>query len=167
MGGLIEGIFGGRDGGGKAPDWQQIEKLMKMSLDANRFDQQGLFSNTTWKEGPDGKWARSQSVNPALQGGMDRLMGRAGGAGMGLPSQMNDIMNAKMINQMQRQGIQAGGPPDQGDYGAPVQDQMNPEYAPTQPQPLPPPPQAGPGGPGGGYPPGLPPGFGFNPRGPG
>ena len=120
--GILRDLFGGKVSGGKI-DWDDLRKMMDYQADLNRFDNIGLFSGSEWSEGPDGKWTRQQTVNPALQAGLDRIMGRASN-GMGdpysAPSQFSQLLDAKMANQFQRHGLgQGGAAPDPATYGPP------------------------------------------------
>lgn len=58
---------------------EDIAWLMDQALTANRTNQQGLFSGFNWNESPDGTWTQSQTVNPALMPGIERLLGKASG----------------------------------------------------------------------------------------
>jgi hypothetical protein len=109
LSGIYKGLFGGAAGGGKSneADWDQIMKLMEMSADLNRYAQHGLFTNVDWAENPDGTWTQSQSVNPALQAGVDNLMAQMSSpiSNYESPAQFSQMLDAKMANQMGRQGI--------------------------------------------------------------
>jgi hypothetical protein len=140
--GILRKLFGGSISGGEV-DWDELRKMMSYSAKLNRYDDTGLFSGSKWTENPDGSWAREQTINPALQGGLDRIMGRASG-GMGdpysAPSQFSQLLDAKMANQMQRHGIgQGGAAPDPSVYGPPSASQ--PGRNPFMQQSAPPPTQ--------------------------
>jgi hypothetical protein len=159
--GILRTLFGGSVSGGKV-DWDELRKMMEYQADLNRYTDVGLFGGSEWEEGEDGQWTRRQTINPALQSGLDRIMGRTAPGGMGdpysAPSQFSQLLDAKMANQMQRHGIgQGGAAPDPSVYGPPSASQpgRNPfmqQSAPMQTQASPQlPAQSVPGG-GGGQP---------------
>lgn len=162
MGSLFGGMMGG---GGKSQqaDWGQIEKLMNMQADLNRYDQYGLFTNMDWTENPDGTWDQKMSANPEMAGAMSNLMQAASGPREQYqsPPQFSQMLDAKMANQMGRQDILQPGaaPQPQTPFGPPSAERPGmPQQQPPQsfgpPQPPPgqppqggPPPGAGAGGP--------------------
>jgi len=162
MGGLLGGQSGGKGKSNQA-DWGQIERLMELQADLNRYGQQGLFTSSDWTENPDGTWDQSTSVNPAMQGAMDTLMSRASGPQeqYSSPAQFSQMLDAKMANQMGRQNLLQPGaePQPQTGFGTPAAEQdrgLGGAFTTPPPGAGGPPPGAGgppPGG-GGGPPPG-------------
>jgi len=75
MGGLLGGLMEGLFGKNEVPEanWDEIAKLMKMGIQENRYDTNGLFTSQNWDEG---KHNLTQSVNPQIQGGMDAMLSR-------------------------------------------------------------------------------------------
>lgn len=106
-------------------DWKQIERLMALDTQSNRTDRQGLFSGWEWSEDPEtGRWTQTQTVKDGMQGSSDRLIDRANGLGMNpytSPEQFSSMLDAKMANQMNQQGILSEQPDLRrlfGDYSA-------------------------------------------------
>jgi hypothetical protein len=152
---ILRKLFGGSISGGEV-DWDELRKMMSYSAMLNRYDDTGLFSGSKWTENEDGSWAREQTINPALEGALERIMGRASG-GMGdpysAPSQFSQMLDAKMANQMQRHGIgQGGAAPDPSVYGPPSASQpgRNPFMQQSAPPPMQESPQQTQPAPGGG-----------------
>jgi hypothetical protein len=147
---LERAIFGGSVSGGEI-DWSELQKVMDYSAQLNRYNDTGLFTGSEWDEGPDGTWSRRQTVNPALQPGLDRIMARATGQGWGdpyqMPSQFSQLLDAKMANQFDRHGLGGGATPDPSTYGMPSAQQPGRTPMPSSPPPAPvPQTQAGQGG---------------------
>ena len=151
MGALFGGSSGGKGTSNQA-DWGQIERLMDLEMRANRFDDTGIFQGTSWQEGDDGKWQRTTAVNEALQPGIEAMMNRMSNPQdqYAMPDQMSQMLDAKMANQMGRQGLLEEGaePQPQTGFGTPAaqqpgrgQQEWNPgpgqmaEQPPPQPQP--------------------------------
>ena len=137
-------LFGGAAGGGKSnpADWDQIKQLMELTADLNRYGQHGMFTSTDWTEGEDGRWTQTQSANPALQAGVDQLMQSMSSPAQqwSAPSQFNEMLDAKMANQMGRQGILNEGQQRQPqDFGQQVAQQPGRQQTPWNT----PPPQQG------------------------
>lgn len=98
LGGLIEGLFGKPE----APkaDWAEIEKLMRLSTELNRTNQNGILSGWNWSEGPNG-WTQNQTINPGLQPAVDKFMGRMG---EGEDPQLKALRDARFQAMMNQQG---------------------------------------------------------------
>ena len=112
LGGMT-GSFGSSSSSGGDPNWAAIERLMQMDTEMNRTDRVGSFSGWEWGEDPEtGKWTQTQTLQPGMQYGVDRLIGRSQGAGMDpyqSPDQFSQLLDAKMANQMDRHGIDTSG----------------------------------------------------------
>jgi len=67
---------GGSKTSTKAVDKDQLKWLLELGLDANRFNQNSLFSGWEWSKGPDGRMTQQQTVNPELQPALDALLSR-------------------------------------------------------------------------------------------
>ena len=152
------GIFSSLLGGGGAEvDVDQLMEIMQMEQEMNRKNQYGLFGGWEQRQGEDGIWGQHQTINPALQGGLDDLMSRMGGGeseGYSSPSQLNQLLDARMANQFDRSGISQQNAPDPNQYGPSSSSQYGaPQQGPGQPmmpgqaQPQPGGPQPGPQGP--------------------
>lgn len=100
LGGLTDILFGKP----KAPkaDFAEIEKLMKLETELNRTNQHGIFGGWDWSQGPNG-WTQTQSVNPALQPGVDSFMGRVA-QGSNSP-ELQQLMQARFASMMNNQGV--------------------------------------------------------------
>ena len=90
--GIFDKLFGG---GGAEVDVDQLKEIMQMEQDLNRKNQYGLFGGWEYKQGEDGTWGQHQTLNPALQGGMDSLMGRMSSPSESYssPSQLNQLLD--------------------------------------------------------------------------
>jgi len=74
FGGIMDSLFGiGGDPQIPEVEWDELAKLMKLGIDENRYNQNGLFTSNTWD---DDKGTLTTSVNPAIQGGLDQMLGR-------------------------------------------------------------------------------------------
>jgi hypothetical protein len=108
---LLNGILSAQGSTSKKgkTDWREIERLMALDTQMNRTDRQGLFSGWEWSEDPEtGRWTQTQTVPNGMLGPKDRLFDRAAGMGMNpytSPEQFGSMLDAKMANQMNQQGI--------------------------------------------------------------
>lgn len=95
------GFFGGDS---NSADWDQIAKLMGLTKDINRFDQQGLFTDTTWDAD---KNVQTTGLAPGMENAFTQFMQRQSAPPRTYesPTQFSSMLDAKMANQMQRQGI--------------------------------------------------------------
>jgi hypothetical protein len=112
------------------PNWDDINKLMGMDTQMNRFDRQGAFSSWDWTEDPvTGRFSQTQNMGPEMQGGRDRLFDRVGGMGFdpyASPEQFNSLLDGKMANQMGRQNLLTQDPNLQREFGQGVAQQRPP-----------------------------------------
>lgn len=60
-----------------AAQGQANQQAVNQQTQANRPDQQNGFGGVTWKQGPDGQWTQSASLNPQLGGALSSLQGQA------------------------------------------------------------------------------------------
>lgn len=138
-------VFNKIFGGGKVKtDWEGLERYLNMQNDMGMKNNYGIFSDQTWEQGEDGRWGRRHTPNEALMPGLQSLMERYGSGPRErvstMPSQLNQLLDARMAHQFDRMGMQYGQGPDQGQYGPPS-GQM---FQQPQPQPQPQPQQPGP-----------------------
>jgi hypothetical protein len=99
MGFLSGGILGGFSdllfGKVKTPelDMDQLTELLKLGIQENRYDQQGLFTSQDWDAD---KQRLVQTFNPQLQGGMDAMYNRVNQGTPGYPGagRFEALMNA-------------------------------------------------------------------------
>jgi len=93
-------------------DWAELQKMVELQAEINKTDRVGTFSGWEWERDPDGNptGRQVQTINPAFQGAVDRLGGRAvqGHTNYQSPSQFSDLLNAKMSNQMTQHGVPPG-----------------------------------------------------------
>lgn len=75
MGGILGGLSDLLFGKVEVPemDYDELAKLLKLGIQENRYDQNGLFTSQNWDEG---KHAMTQSVNPGIQPGYEAMQGR-------------------------------------------------------------------------------------------
>lgn len=94
-------------------DWKELGKMVELQAQVNRTDRQGLFTGWEWDRNEDGTVGstQTQTVNPAFQGAVDRLGFNAGKPAdpYTSPSQFSEMLDAKMKNQMDRQGLDTSG----------------------------------------------------------
>lgn len=107
--GVFDFLFGGK---AQKVDWKQLERLMQLSTELNRYNTEGIFGGSEWTEGPDGRWTQSRTLAPGMQEGVDRMIQKFGGGEMSqalrTPDQFKSLLDAKMANQMQRHGLLPG-----------------------------------------------------------
>ena len=129
--GIFDKFFGG---GGAEVDVDQLKEIAQMEQELNRKNLYGLFSGWEYKQGEDGTWGQHQTLNPALQGGMDSLMSRMSSPSESYssPSQLNQLLDARMANQFDRSGLTGGNAPDPSQYGPSSASQMQPQQGPGQ-----------------------------------
>lgn len=86
-------------------NWDNLQQLVDMQLDANRVGKQDLFTSWDWDE--DKKKITQSIINPGMQQGFDEYSNWLGTGfePMKLPDQMGSIWDASLANRMQRQGI--------------------------------------------------------------
>ena len=94
LGGLMDVLFGKP----KAPkaDFSEIEKLMRLSAELNRTNQNGILSQWNWSEGPNG-WSQNQTIAPEMQPALDNFYGRQG---EGPNPQLQDLLAARFQSMM-------------------------------------------------------------------
>ena len=95
-------------------DWKELGKMVELQAQVNRTDRQGAFTGWEWDRDPitgqPGN-TQTQTINPAFQGAVDRLGFNAGKPAdpYTSPSQFSEMLDAKMANQMDRQGLDTSG----------------------------------------------------------
>jgi len=91
LGGLTDLLFGKVEV--PEADFDQLAKLLKLGIEENRYDQQGIFTGFQWDEG---KNTITQSINPQLQGSMDAMYSRldAGSPSYGRAGQFQELLDA-------------------------------------------------------------------------
>ncbi len=93
-------------------DWDELRKMADFNAQLNKTDRVGTFSGWEWERDPDGNptGRQVQTINPAFQGAVDRLGGRAvqGHTNYQSPSQFSSMLDAKMANQMKQHGVPPG-----------------------------------------------------------
>jgi len=159
--GIMDFLFGSK---GKI-DWKELQKMVELQAETNRTNRQGIFTGWEWDED---KQTQTQTIDPRFQGAVDRLGFNAGKPAdpYKSPSQFSTMLDAKMANQMNRQGLDTS-QYQQADRSfqpsAEREGRFAQAYLPPAPEegPPQPPPGAGPGP----RPPGRPPGGGMPPGG--
>ena len=103
MSGIMDFLFGSK---GKI-DWKELQKMVELQAETNRTDRMGAFTGWSWDED---KKVQTQTINPAFQGAVERLGFNAGKPQdpYTSPSQFSQMLDAKMANQMDRQGLDTG-----------------------------------------------------------
>jgi hypothetical protein len=90
-------------------DWDELAKMVQLVSETNRTDRTGIFTGWEWERDAEGNPLNRQvqTINPAFQGAVDRLGMNAGAPANPYtsPSQFSEMLDAKMANQMDRQGI--------------------------------------------------------------
>jgi hypothetical protein len=167
--GILSGIGDFLLGSKGKIDWDELRKMVELQADVNRTDRNGVFTGWEWDRDAEGNPldTQRQTINPAFQGAVDRLGFNAGKPEdpYTSPSQFSQMLDAKMKNQMDRQGLNTSGyqqqNPGQFPPSADRQGRFAQAYMPQAPQEQPPtaqlPPPPGytpigggqPGGPGG------------------
>jgi len=93
-------------------DWDELGKMVELQSRINRTDRSGVYGGWEWERDPDGNPTNRQvqTINPAFQGAVDRLGGRAvqGNTNYSSPSQFSSMLDGKMATQMRAQGLQPG-----------------------------------------------------------
>jgi hypothetical protein len=94
-------------------DWDELAKMVNLQSDINKTDRSGVFTGYEWERDENGKAGNRQvqTINPAFQGAVDRLGFNAGKSEdpYTSPSQFDQMLDAKMNNQMNRQGLDTSG----------------------------------------------------------
>ena len=133
VGGIMDLAFGGAPSTKDSMSKEDIAWLMDQGLTANRTDKQGLFGGWDWTQGDDGRWTQTESVNSALQPGIEKLMGKISGDQKPYesPEQFNVLLDSLMNKKMQNHGQDPSGyAPSRKPYEQP---QRLPYAAPTKP----------------------------------
>ena len=90
-------------------DWDELRKMMDFQNEINKTDRTGMFTGWEWERDAEGNPLNRQvqTVNPAFQDAVNRLGYNAGKPAdpYSAPSQFDQMLDAKMANQMDRQGI--------------------------------------------------------------
>lgn len=94
-------------------DWDELGKMVELQAEVNKTDRTGVFTGWEWERDAEGNPLNRQvqTVNPAFQGAVDRLGNNAGKPAdpYTMPSQFSQMLDAKMNNQMNRQGLDTSG----------------------------------------------------------
>ena len=120
---LTDILFGSPPSSSESMSKEDIAWLMDEGLTANRTDKQGLFGGWDWTQGQDGRWTQTENVNPALQPGIEKLMGAISGDQKPYesPEQFSSLLDAMMGNKMTQYGLEPGGYEPSGQPYQPVQ----------------------------------------------
>ena len=139
---------------GEAMSKEDIAWLMDQALTANRTNKQGLFGGWDWNQGADGTWTQTESINPALMPGIERLLGSATQAPEEYKNPFGALAESMLAERHSRRGMEAPQMPQNATFSAPGPVPFQQAGNPAQQQPGPPmmPPGGGSGG-GGGRPP--------------
>jgi hypothetical protein len=90
-------------------DWDELRKMMQLQDEMNKTDRTGVFTGWEWERDAEGNPLNRQiqTINPAFQDAVNRLGMNAGKPAdpYTSPSQFDQMLDAKMANQMDRQGI--------------------------------------------------------------
>jgi len=101
MGGILGGLTKALFGSPKAPkpDWDVIERMMRLDTELNRTDQNGIFGGWNWN---DDKTAQSQFISPELQPALDAFYQRSAQGSQ--DPQLQELMQARFASMMNRPG---------------------------------------------------------------
>jgi len=95
------GLLGSKKASKKAkPDWEDIERLIRMDMDANRTNIHGILGGWDWD---DTKGTQTQFVDPAIQPGINSFMQRF--AGGSEDPRLQELQAARFASMMNQPGI--------------------------------------------------------------
>lgn len=94
-------------------DWDELRKMVELQGEINKTDRTGVFTGWEWERDAEGNPLNRQvqTINPAFQDAVNRLGYNAGKPAdpYTMPSQFDQMLDAKMNNQMNRQGLDTSG----------------------------------------------------------